>query len=178
MFKIKELSHLRICHNFHICIWGSLCLPPTSFLQCPPHPTTAHFFASCILLILGHLYIIFIFINLFIYLFLAALGLHCCVRAFSSCASGGYSLLQCVGFSLWWLLLLRSAGSRRAGFSSCTTRSLEHRLSSCGAQGLVAPWHVESSRTKARTRVPCIGRRIRNHCATREVPVYTFKPNT
>ena len=30
-------------------------------------------------------------------------------------ASGGYSLLQCVGFSLQWLLLLRSTGSRRAG---------------------------------------------------------------
>ena len=34
-------------------------------------------------------------------------------------ASGGYSSLQCAGFSLQWLLLLRSMGSRRAGFSSC-----------------------------------------------------------
>ena len=33
--------------------------------------------------------------------------------------------------------------------------------------GLVAPRHVGSSRTRARTRVPCIGRRILNHCATR-----------
>ena len=61
------------------------------------------------------------------------------------------------GFSLWWLLLLRSTGSRRAGFSSC------------GTTGLVAPRHVGSSRTRARTCVPCIGRRILNHCATREV---------
>ena len=36
-------------------------------------------------------------------------------------ASGGYSLLWCAGFSLWWLLLLRSTGSRRVGFSSCGT---------------------------------------------------------
>ena len=36
--------------------------------------------------------------------------------------------------------------------------------------GLVAPRHVGSSRTRARTRVPCIGRWILNHCATREVP--------
>ena len=36
-------------------------------------------------------------------------------------ASGGYSSLQCVGFSLWWLLLLQSTGSRRVGFSSCAT---------------------------------------------------------
>ena len=35
--------------------------------------------------------------------------------------------------------------------------------------GLVAPRHVGSSQTRDRTRVPCIGRRILNHCATREV---------
>ena len=33
--------------------------------------------------------------------------------------SGGYSSLWCVGFSLRWLLLLQSTGSRRVGFSSC-----------------------------------------------------------
>ena len=33
--------------------------------------------------------------------------------------SGGYFLLRYVGFSLQWLLLLRSTGSRCAGFSSC-----------------------------------------------------------
>ena len=31
-----------------------------------------------------------------------------------------------------------------------------------------------SSRTRARTAVPCIGRRILNHCATREVPIWFF----
>ena len=36
--------------------------------------------------------------------------------------------------------------------------------------GLVAPWHVGSSQSRARTRVPCIGRQILNHCATREAP--------
>ena len=40
--------------------------------------------------------------------------------------------------------------------------------------GLVAPWHVGSSWTRARTRVPCIGRQILNHCATREVPYMCF----
>ena len=55
--------------------------------------------------------------------------------------SGGYSSLQCAGFSLWWLLLLRSTGSRHAGsvavprgLSSCGSRVLECRLSSCGAR--------------------------------------------
>ena len=37
---------------------------------------------------------------------------------------GGCSSLQCTGFSLWWLLLLRSTGSRCAGFSSCGTWAL------------------------------------------------------
>ena len=40
--------------------------------------------------------------------------------------------------------------------------------------GLVAPRHVGSSRTRARTSVPCIGRRILIHCATREVPIHYF----
>ena len=38
-------------------------------------------------------------------------------------------------------------------------------------RGLVAPWHVGSSWTRAQTCVPCIGRWILNHCATKEVPV-------
>ena len=35
--------------------------------------------------------------------------------------------------------------------------------------GLVAPWHVGSSRTRAQTHVACIGRWILNHCATSHV---------
>ena len=46
-------------------------------------------------------------------------------------ASGGYSSLQHVGFSLQWLLLLQSTGSRHVGFSSCGSWALEHRLNSC-----------------------------------------------
>ena len=34
--------------------------------------------------------------------------------------------------------------------------------------GPAAPWHVGSSRSWARTRVPCIRRQTLNHCATRE----------
>ena len=87
------------------------------------------------------------------------------------------SLLRCTGFSLQWLLLLRSTGSRRPGFSSCGTRAQQLWLTGSSAQaqqlwhtGLVAPQHVGSSRTRAQTCVSCIGRRILNHCATREAP--------
>ena len=39
--------------------------------------------------------------------------------------------------------------------------------------GLAAPRHVGSSQTRARTHVARIGRRLLNHCTTREVhPVY------
>ena len=38
-------------------------------------------------------------------------------------ASRGCSSLRCVGFSLRWLLLLRSTGSRHVGFSSCGTQA-------------------------------------------------------
>ena len=37
--------------------------------------------------------------------------------------SGGCSSLRCAGFSLWWLLLLQSTGSRHRGFSSCSMRA-------------------------------------------------------
>ena len=40
----------------------------------------------------------------------------------------------------------------------------------------VAPRHVGSSQTRARTRVPCIGRQILNHCTTREAQLCYFKP--
>ena len=75
----------------------------------------------------------FIFIYLFIYFWLR--WVFVAVRGLSLvAASGVYSSLQCAGFSLRWLLLLRSTGSRRVGFSSCGSRALERRLSSCGAQ--------------------------------------------
>ena len=51
--------------------------------------------------------------------------------------SGGYSSLRCTDFSLQWLLLLQSTGSRHAGFSSCGSWALERRLSYCGAQALL-----------------------------------------
>ena len=43
-------------------------------------------------------------------------------------ASGDYSLLQRVGFSFRWLLLLRSTGSRRAGFRHAGSVVVAHGL--------------------------------------------------
>ena len=110
----------------------------------------------------------FLFIYLFIYLFIFG-----CVGSSLLCAglslvaaSGDYSSLQCMGVSLRWLLSLRSTGSRRVGFSGCGSRAqLLWRT------GPVALQHVGSSCTRDWTCVPCISRRILNHCATREVPM-------
>ena len=47
-------------------------------------------------------------------------------------------------------------------------RSFSLELVASTFTGPVALRHVESSQTRARARVPCIGRQILNHCATRE----------
>ena len=80
------------------------------------------------------------------------------------------------------------------GLSSCNAQALGHvSFSGCGMwsqqlwlegsrvqaqqlwhMGLVVPQHVRSSWTRDRTCVPCIGRRILNHCATREVTKYYY----
>ena len=98
------------------------------------------------------------------WVFFAAHGLSLVV------ARRGYSSLRCTGFWLQWLLLFQSTGSRHAGFSSCSTwaQQLWH-------VGLVVLRHVGSSQTRDGTCVPCTGRRILNHCATREVPTIHFK---
>ena len=78
---------------------------------------------------------LFFFINLFYIFYFWPRWVFIAAHRLSRVAtSGGYSLLRCAGFSLLWLLLLRSTGSRRAGFSSCGSRALERRLSSCGAR--------------------------------------------
>ena len=74
------------------------------------------------------------FIYFIYYLFLAVLGLRCYHGLSLVAVSGGYSSLWCTGFSLRWLLLLESTGSRCANFSSCGSQALERRRSSCGAR--------------------------------------------
>ena len=98
-------------------------------------------------------------INLFIF---GCVGSSLLRAGFSLVAvSRGYSSLWCTGFSLQWLLLLRSMGSRA-------------QAQQLWPSGLVALRHVGSSQTRDRTRVPCTGRWILNHCATREVPPFTL----
>ena len=89
--------------------------------------------------------------------------------------SGGYSSLQCTGLSSWWLLLLWSRGSRRAGFSSCGSRALECRLSSCGARAylLRGMWDLPGPGLEPVS--PVLAGGFFNHCTTREVWRNDFK---
>ena len=135
----------------------------------------------------------FFFFPLKFLFLLAVLGLCCShglslvevSRGYSSLRCVGFSLLwlllwlstgsKCVGFSLLWLLLWLSTGSKCVGFGSCSSRALERRLSSCGAAAvLVAPRDVGCSWTVDRTGVPCVGRQILIHHTTREVLLHVL----
>ena len=103
----------------------------------------------------------FFFFNLFIY------G---CVGSSFLC-EGSLQLRQ-VGATLH-----RGArASHHRGPPCCGAQAPDAQAQQLWLTGLVAPRHVGSSRTRAWSRVPCIGRQILNHCATREAPViWTFK---
>ena len=86
---------------------------------------------------------------------MAVLGLRFCARAFSSCGK-------------WGPLLIAVRGPLTIAASRCGAQAPDAQAQQLWLTGLGAPWHVGSSQTRARTRVPCIGRQILNHCATRE----------
>ena len=100
----------------------------------------------------------------FRFMYLAVLGLHCCIWAFSSCREWRPLFIALHRhLMLWWPLVLWGMGCRRTGFSSC----------SAWAQlctGSVALRHVGSSQTRDRTHVPCIGRWILTHCTAGDPP--------
>ena len=98
----------------------------------------------------------YFFIYFFIYLFMAVLGLRFCARALSSCGKWGPLFIAVRG------------ASHYCGLSCCGTQAPDAQAQQLWLTGLVAPRHVGSSQTRARTRVPCTGRQILNHCATRE----------
>ena len=71
-------------------------------------------------------------------------------------------------------LQLQSTGFRTPGLQQLRLTGSRARTQQLWHMGLVAPQHVESSPTRCQTRVPCIGRRIPIHCATREVLLLHF----
>ena len=89
---------------------------------------------------------------------LAELGLHCCLWAFLQLWWGGATLwLCCTGFSLWWLLLLQSTGSRHMD-----SGVVVHGLSCSTACGVFL--------NQGSNLCLCIARQILNHWTTMEAP--------
>ena len=99
--------------------------------------------------------------NYFIYLFLIALGLRCCARAFSSCGEQGLML------QLWWedFSCCRALAPGYAGFSSFGTwAQLPHGMWDLPRPG-IEPVSL------------ALQGRFFNHQTTREAPVITFNVN-
>ena len=91
----------------------------------------------------SHYFVITLFfLNKFIYLFLAVLGLRCCMQVLPRCSRWGLLFVWCTGLSPRRPLLLQSTASRHACFRSCGLQAPERRLSSCGtwAQLLRGMW--------------------------------------
>ena len=99
-------------------------------------------------------FLYYLFIYLFI--FLAVLGLRFCARAFLQLRQAGATLHR------------GAQASHYRGLSCCGAQAPDVQAQQLWLTGPAAPRHVGSSQTRARTRVPCIGRQILNHCATRE----------
>jgi hypothetical protein len=97
------------------------------------------------------------------------------VWAFLAAVSRGYALLQGTSFSLWWLLLLQSTGSRQMGSVTAACR-----LWSTGLE-VVAQWHSflmgmwDLSRAGMEPVSPALARQMLNHWTTREAPRSRFK---
>ena len=114
-----------------------------------------------------------------IFFVLAALGLCCCAWAFSSCGEWGSPLVEVHGLPIvvascraWALGALASETAARGLWSGPHSRGSSRALERAPQSwhvGLVAPHHVEFSRTRDRIRVPCIGMWLLILCTIKEV---------
>ena len=96
------------------------------------------------------------FFYLFTYLFLAVLGPRFLCEGFLQLRQAGATLHR------------GARASHRRGPSCCGAQAPDAQAQQLWLTGSVAPRHVGSSRTRARTRIPCTGRQTLNHCATME----------
>ena len=138
------LSFLMLCfHKFIVMSW--ICNIKSVKPYKWTHYLLIHSSSSSLYFFVAHSIIgsVFFLINLFIYFWLCWVFITACSLSLIA-ASRGYSSLWYAGFSLQWLLLLPSTGSRHTGFSSCGAKALELRLSSCGvwAQLLCSMWDL------------------------------------
>ena len=99
-------------------------------------------------------------------IYLAVLGLHCCMHAFSSSVAWVLLYLQCWSLSLQSFLVAEHELQRHLGFSNWW------------CSGSVALRHVGSSWTRDGTHVPGVARQSLNHRATREAQMSALYGNS
>ena len=97
-----------------------------------------------------------------IFFFLIYLFIYGCVGSSFLC-EGSLQLRQ-----VWATPHHGARASHHRGLSCCGAQAPDAQAQQLWLTGPVAPRHVGSSQTRARTRVPCTGRQTLNHCATRE----------
>ena len=115
-------------------------------------------------------HVIFFLTFIYLYLFLAVLGLHCCMQAFSSCSEWG---ILCCGSQPynWGGLSCWGGQVLGAGLSSCSSWALEHTgFSSCGplAKLLFGTWDLPISGLQPL--LPALADRFLSTGPPREVP--------
>ena len=115
-------------------------------------------------------HVIFFLTFIYLYLFLAVLGLHCCMQAFSSCSEWG---ILCCGSQAynWGGLSCWGGQVLGAGLSSCSSWALEHTgFSSCGplAKLLFGTWDLP--RSGLQPLLPTLADRFLSTGPPREVP--------
>ena len=98
----------------------------------------------------------------------AVLGLCCCMWALSSCGEQGPLFIAVCRFLIEVAPLVAEHRLQVPWLQELCLAGSGAQAQELWCTGLVAPWHVGSSWTRARTCVPCIGRWILNHCTTRE----------
>ena len=113
-FHLRKMWYLAHCSTLRPAICSN---------QCLNGPGIQHPIKHQIPSFLSFFFFLTFFFFWLCWVFVAAYGLSLVAPI------GGYSSLRCAGFSLRWLLLLRSTGSRHAG-SVVVARG----LSSCGSR--------------------------------------------
>ena len=122
----------------------------------------------------GRSYFLGFFVFFLIFKFLAVLGLRCCTQAFSSCGERGLLFVAVRRLLIAVASLIVEHGLQVRGLQQLWLTGSRAQAQQLWHTSLVALRHVGPSRTRARTRVPCIGRRILNHCATGEALFLRF----
>ena len=120
------------------------------------------------------------FLKFYLFIF-TVLCLRCCVQDFSSCGEQGLLFVAVCELLIVVASLVVKHGLQACGLqqlwrvdSVVVIRRLQSTDSVVVVHRLSSLRHVGSSRTRAQTCVPCIGRQILNHCTTKEVPSLHF----